>query len=103
MQVTPVPLLRTRLVSLHYLPPALPAFRRICSPWYLMPFPLYGSGGRRLRSSAATCPTTSLSAPSTTIDVGVGADSLIPFGARYSIGCEYPSASCRPYGRFSAL
>ena len=30
----------------HYLPPALPAFRRICSPAYLMPLPLYGSGGR---------------------------------------------------------
>src|SRR5205085_10522509 len=41
----------------HYLPPALPALRRTCSPAYLMPFPLYGSGGRRLRSSAATWPT----------------------------------------------
>src|SRR6266540_2572272 len=38
----------------HYLPPALPAFRRICSPAYLIPFPLYGSGGLRLLSSAAT-------------------------------------------------
>ena len=48
----------------HYLPPALPAFRRIISPAYLMPLPLYGSGGRRLRISAATWPTISLSAPS---------------------------------------
>src|SRR5919199_725317 len=57
----------------HHFPPALPAFRRICSPTYLIPFPLYGSGGRSERSSAATCPTTSLSAPSTRIAVGWGA------------------------------
>src|SRR4029079_13138434 len=77
----------------HYLPPALPAFRRICSPAYLMPLPLYGSGGRRLRSSAATCPTTSLVAPSLMIWVGTGAVSLMPFGPLYSTACENPSAS----------
>src|SRR5829696_3694291 len=77
----------------HYLPPAFPAFRRTCSPWYLMPFPLYGSGGRRLRSSAATCPTFSLSAPSMMTRVGVWAVSLTPAGARYSTGCEKPSAN----------
>src|SRR5688572_28257886 len=38
----------------HYLPPALPAFRRTCSPWYLTPLPLYGSGFRSWRISAAT-------------------------------------------------
>src|SRR3984957_5590517 len=66
----------------HYFAPVLPAFRRICSLRYLMPLPLYGSGGRKLRSSAATSPTTSLVAPSITIDVGCGAVSLMPAGAR---------------------
>src|SRR5690606_841886 len=86
----------------HHLPPALPALRRICSPAYLIPFPLYGSGGRSLRISAATWPTTSLLAPSTRICVGVVAVSLIPSGAWYSIGCEKPSAMKSPYGRVSA-
>src|SRR4029453_11674519 len=27
-----------------YFAPVLPALRRTCSPWYRMPFPLYGSG-----------------------------------------------------------
>src|SRR5919108_1916186 len=82
---------RLRLVNWsHYFAPALPALRRICSPTYLIPFPLYGSGGRKLRSSAATCPTSSLSAPSTTTCVGCGAVNLIPFGALYSTGCENP-------------
>src|SRR3954469_7336176 len=80
--------LRNTNAAHDYFPPALPALRRICSPAYLTPFPLYGSGGRRLRISAATWPTTSLFAPSTTICVGTGAVSLIPCGARYSIGCE---------------
>ena len=44
-----------------------------------------------------------LSAPSTWTLVGVGADSLMPAGARYSIGCEKPSANCSPYARGSAL
>src|SRR3954467_12648536 len=98
-EMAAIPLLGTRLRNCHlghYLPPALPAFRRICSPAYLIPFPLYGSGGRRLRSSAATWPTISLFAPSMTIDVGVGAVSLMPAGARYSTGCEKPRASCSP-------
>src|SRR5262245_22101392 len=79
-----------------YLPPALPALRRMTSPAYLMPFPLYGSGGRRLRSSAATCPTSALSDPSTRICVGCGAVSLMPAGALYSMECEKPNASCSP-------
>src|SRR5690606_17148353 len=80
---------RLRLQDLaHYLPPALPAFRRTCSPAYLIPFPLYGSGGRRRRISDATWPTISLFAPSTMICVGVVAVSLIPSGALNSIGCE---------------
>src|SRR4029079_5664254 len=62
--------LRNSDAAHDYLPPALPALRRICSPTYFTPFPLYGSGGRRLRISAATWPTTSLFAPSTVICVG---------------------------------
>ena len=37
-------------------PAAFPAFRRIRSSAYLMPFPLYGSGGRRPRICAVTSP-----------------------------------------------
>src|SRR5262249_23349454 len=33
--------------------PALPTLRRTCSPRYRMPLPLYGSGGRIARRSAA--------------------------------------------------
>src|SRR5918997_1817236 len=78
----PLRLARRHRCRAHYFPPALPAFRRICSPAYLMPLPLYGSGGRRLRSSAATWPTSSLFAPSPATVVGFGALSLIPCGAR---------------------
>src|SRR5215208_2511804 len=42
-----------------------------------MPLPLYGSGGRILRISAAIWPTCCLSAPRTTIDVGVGTSNVI--------------------------
>src|SRR6266849_4658068 len=45
--------------------PALPALRRIFSPRYITPLPLYGSGGRRERMSAATWPTASFSMPET--------------------------------------
>src|SRR6476661_6462024 len=81
-------ILRNSDTAHDYLPPALPALRRICSPAYLTPFPLYGSGGRRLRISAATWPTTSLFAPSTVICVGTGALRVTPFGALYSMVCE---------------
>src|SRR3954471_8381886 len=86
-----------------YLPPALPALRRMTSPAYRMPFPLYGSGGRMLRISAATCPTFSLSAPSITIVVGCGAVSFTPAGALYSIECEKPRASGSRNGFTSSL
>src|SRR5215468_10630653 len=45
-------------------PAALPALRRICSPAYLMPLPLYGSGGRSARICAHTSPSTCLLLPS---------------------------------------
>src|SRR5438270_2503387 len=48
-----------------YFPAALPALRRITSSVYLMPLPLYGSGSRSERISAAVCPTSCLSLPVT--------------------------------------
>ena len=47
----------------RYLPAALPALRRMTSSEYLMPLPLYGSGSRSARISAAVCPTFCLSMP----------------------------------------
>ena len=43
-----------------------------------MPLPLYGSGGRTSRISAAVWPTTCLSVPLTTIWVGTGTSKLTP-------------------------
>src|SRR5581483_9792856 len=58
-----------------------------------MPLPLYGSGGRTLRISAATWPTCCLSIPLTTISVGVGTSYVIPAGASLTTGCENPTFS----------
>src|SRR6201996_9545009 len=43
-----------------------------------MPLPLYGSGGRRLRISSATWPTSCLSMPRTIISVGCDSSKSIP-------------------------
>src|SRR5512147_1230701 len=67
---------------------ALPALRRIYSPSYFTPFPLYGSGGRNDRIFAATCPTSCLSMPLMTMFVGIGVSSLMPEGGSNRIGCE---------------
>src|SRR5690348_11517056 len=53
----------------HFLP-AFPAFRRMASPWYRTPLPLYGSGGRIFLMFAATSPTCCLSIPDTWNSVG---------------------------------
>src|SRR5579871_2773759 len=45
-----------------------------------MPFPLYGSGGRNARISAATWPTCCLSMPSTWIRVLPSSVNAMPFG-----------------------
>ena len=58
-----------------------------------MPLPLYGSGGRRRRMSAATCPTDCLSMPRTMICVGAGISNSMPAGGSTTIGCEKPSSS----------
>src|SRR5258705_10813852 len=81
----------------------LPALRRTCSPWYRTPLPLYGSGGRTARSSAATCPTSSLSMPSTLTTVLLSTEILTPLGAWYFTGCEYPTISVTPSLVGSAL
>jgi hypothetical protein len=46
------------------------AFSLMVSSFTNMPFPLYGSGFRHARISAANCITTSLSIPSSNIRVG---------------------------------
>src|SRR5262245_33526865 len=78
----------------HYADPAaFPAFRRMYSPSYLTPLPLYGSGGRKPRMSAATCPTSALSAPLTVRRVGFSTLIVMPSGGRKWMGCEKPSWS----------
>src|SRR5439155_20588750 len=47
------PILRNSDAAHDYFPPALPAFRRICSPTYLTRFRLDGPGRGRLRIAAA--------------------------------------------------
>src|SRR5438270_10942238 len=60
-----------------------------------MPLPLYGSGGRTFRTSAAIWPTCCLSTPLTTISVGAGTSKLIPCGAFSTTGCEKPTSTRR--------
>src|SRR4029453_10022944 len=78
----------------HFLP-AFPALRRITSPWYLTPLPLYGSGGRIFRMFAATSPTCCLSIPLTWNRVGRSTVNVMPSGAVTTTGCEKPSANSR--------
>src|SRR2546421_73435 len=58
-----------------------------------MPLPLYGSGGRTLRISAAVWPTICLSMPLTTIWVGVGTSNEMPARGATTTGCEKPTVS----------
>ena len=60
-----------------------------------MPLPLYGSGGRRLRISAATWPTRCLSIPSTCTRFVPSTVNAMPSGAVYVTGCEKPSEKLR--------
>src|SRR5437773_4171837 len=55
-----------------------------------MPLPLYGSGGRIARTSAAIWPTTWRSDPLMTISVCVGHSTLMPAGMSLATGCEKP-------------
>src|SRR5262249_17546246 len=74
-------------------PAAFPAFRRMYSPSYFTPLPLYGSGGRKPRMSAATWPTSPLSAPLMVRRVGFSTLIVMPAGGMNSTGCENPSWS----------
>ena len=56
---------------INYFLPTFPALRRITSPSYAIPFPLYGSGERTALILAANSPTASFSKPETTITVGL--------------------------------
>ena len=58
----------------------LPSLRKMNSPADFTPLPLYGSGPRNARISAATCPTRCLSVPVITISVGFGVTIAIPSG-----------------------
>src|SRR5579859_2762386 len=68
--------------------PALPGLRRIFSPRYITPLPLYGSGGRIARMLAATCPTSSIEMPLTENLVGSATSIVMPFGGLNLMGCE---------------
>ena len=54
-----------------------------------MPLPLYGSGPRICRISAATWPTSSLLGPLIVTMVLLATANVIPAGALYSTGWEY--------------
>src|ERR1700685_2942419 len=58
----------------------LPSLRKMRSSEYLMPLPLYASGGRYSRISAATWPTFWRSAPEITISTGRGVAIVMPSG-----------------------
>src|SRR5690606_7733123 len=71
------------------------SLRMMVSSEYFTPLPLYGSGGRKPRIFAATCPTICLSAPCTTTSVWVGVATVMPSGTWNRIGCEKPSCRFR--------
>src|SRR5512136_947193 len=70
--------------------PALPGFRRIFSPAYLMPFPLYESHFRIALNLAATSPTSSLSTPTTFTRFVPSTAKEIPGGGSTSTGWVNP-------------
>src|SRR6056297_291472 len=72
-----------------YFFPDLPALRRICSSTYLIPLPLYGSGGRTRLIRAATSPTNCLSHPAI-LSLFPSAEASIPAGTGKFTGWEYP-------------
>src|ERR671922_1865841 len=67
-----------------------------------MPLPLYGSGGRTERTSAAVWPTCCLSTPLTTICVGAGTSKVIPARGSTTTGCEKPTLSSSAAPRSAA-
>ena len=61
----------------------LPAFFRIYSSEYLIPFPLYGSGFLNSLILAATCPTSCLLIPFMITVLLLGVSIVIPSGFSY--------------------
>ena len=61
-----------------FLTPVLPSLRRMTSSVYLMPLPLYGSGGRFSLTSAANWPTFCLSGPLMTMWLASGTSMVMP-------------------------
>src|SRR3954470_3177960 len=70
----------------HFFLPAFPTLRRICSPAYRTPLPLYGSGLRSLRRLAAPSPTSCLSMPLTLNRVGASTRNVTPSGGSIVMG-----------------
>src|SRR4029453_2100426 len=67
-----------------------------------MPLPLYGSGGRTARTSAAVWPTCCLSMPFTSTSVWLGTSNVIPAGGSTTTGCEKPTCSSSACPRSAA-
>ena len=86
--------LRERSLSHGHLP-VFPALRRMTSPWYRTPLPLYGSGLRSLRMFAETSPTSCLSMPATLKRVGASTVKVMPSGAGTGTAWLKPSANSR--------
>ena len=78
------------------------SFLATTSPLYLMPLPLYGSGGLYALISAAVCPTLCLSEPRTKILICVGVSIVTSAGLLYSIAWENPSDKCNTFSRICA-
>lgn len=64
----------------HFFFPTFPSFLRMTSSEYLIPFPLYGSGGLHFRMLAEKSPTATLSRPVTVIFVFSSTFTVIPSG-----------------------
>ena len=84
--------------------PVLPSLRRMISFAYLMPLPLYGSGGRSARILAAVRPSRCLSTARTVSLVCLASTSAVtPSGSLKTTGCEKPSAKWMSLPFTSAL
>src|SRR6185312_5306715 len=84
-------LLSLRHCRVPYAAPVLPTLRLIVSSTYLMPLPLYGSGGRMARIFDAVSPSSSLSMPDR-MTTFLSTLPATPLGRSNTTGCENPSA-----------
>src|SRR5690606_26989979 len=74
--------------------PVLPCFRRMVSSAYLMPLPLYGSGGRSERTLSATSPRSCLSWLESVTTVCRSTAAVTPSGRGKTTGWESPRVRC---------